>query len=50
MFHKEKKYGRIHVTLDAYFMGPDLVVLISGGVRPHLGTITAGARLEPIFR
>jgi hypothetical protein len=29
-------------------MGEDIVVLISGGDQPHLGTITAGARLEPI--
>jgi hypothetical protein len=25
-----------------------MLILISGGDRPHLGTITAGARLEPI--
>lgn len=48
MIHIEKKQGRIELTLDAYFMGEDLVVLISGGDRPHLGTITAGARLEPL--
>lgn len=36
------------MTLDAHFMGEDLVVLISGGDRPHLGTISAGSRLEPI--
>lgn len=48
MIHLEKKQGRIHLQLDAYFMGEDLVVLIYGGDRPHLGTITAGARLEPI--
>jgi len=48
MIHIEKHEGRIHLTLDAYFMGEDLVVLISGGDRPHLGTITAGARLEPL--
>ncbi len=29
-------------------MGEDLVVMIYGGDRPHLGTITAGARLEPL--
>lgn len=48
MIHKEKTQGRIHVTLDAYFMGADLLVLITGGDKPHLGTITAGSRLEPI--
>lgn len=48
MIHKEKNEGRIHVALDAYFMGEDLLILITGGDRPHLGTITAGARLEPI--
>lgn len=48
MIHIEKHEGRIHLTLDAYYMGEDLVVLISGGDRPHLGTITAGARLEPL--
>ena len=48
MIHLEKKQGRIALTLDAYFMGEDLVILISGGDRPHLGTITAGARLEPL--
>ncbi|WP_112179779.1 MULTISPECIES: hypothetical protein [Paraliobacillus] len=48
MIHKEKSQGEIHVELDAYFMGEDLVLLISGGDQPHLGTITAGARLEPI--
>lgn len=48
MIHKEKTQGRIHVILDAYFMGEDLLILITGGDRPHLGTITAGARLEPI--
>ena len=47
MIHIEKKQGRIHLTLDAYFMGEDLVVLISGGDQP-VGTITAGARLEPL--
>ncbi|WP_428912411.1 hypothetical protein [Niallia sp. Krafla_26] len=48
MIHLEKIQGRITLTLDAYYMGEDLVVLISGGDRPHLGTITAGARLEPL--
>ncbi|WP_312093460.1 hypothetical protein [Niallia sp.] len=48
MIHREKKSGRIHVVLDAYFMGEDLLLFLSGGDRPHLGTITAGARLEPI--
>lgn len=48
MIHKEKIHGRIHVKLDAFFMGEDLLVMITGGDRPHLGTITAGARLEPI--
>ena len=47
MIHIEKQSGRIHLILDAYPMGEDLVVMISGGDRPHLGTITAGARLEP---
>lgn len=48
MIHIEKKQGRILLKLDAYFMGEDLVVLLYGGDKPHLGTITAGARLEPI--
>jgi hypothetical protein len=48
MIHIEKDNGRIHLILDAYFMGEDLVVLLYGGDRPHLGTITAGARLEPL--
>lgn len=48
VIHIEKKQGRIHLILDACFMGEDLVVMISGGDRPHLGTITAGARLEPL--
>ncbi|MBE0337729.1 prenylated flavin chaperone LpdD [Paenibacillus sp. 23TSA30-6] len=48
MIHLEKESGRIRLVLDAYFMGEDIVVLISGGDQPHLGTITAGARLEPI--
>jgi hypothetical protein len=48
MIHIEKKQGRIHLILDAYFMGKDIVVMISGGDRPHLGTITAGHRLEPL--
>ncbi|MEK3788575.1 MULTISPECIES: hypothetical protein [Paenibacillus] len=48
MIHLERSMGRIHLTLDAIHMGEDIVVCISGGDRPHLGTITAGARLEPI--
>lgn len=48
MIEIEKKSGRIHLHLRALAMGEDLVVLISGGDRPHLGTITAGARLEPL--
>jgi hypothetical protein len=48
MIHLEKKHGRIQLVLDAYYMGKDLVVMISGGDQPHLGTITAGARLEPL--
>ncbi len=48
VIHLEKKYGRIRLILEACFMGEDLVVMISGGDRPHLGTITAGARLEPL--
>lgn len=44
----EQKQGRIELALDAYFMGNDLVVLLYGGDLPHLGTITAGARLEPL--
>lgn len=48
MIHLTKEIGRIRLELDAYFMGGDIVVLISGGDQPHLGTITAGARLEPI--
>ncbi|WP_454193039.1 prenylated flavin chaperone LpdD [Paenibacillus sp. Marseille-Q7038] len=48
MIELEKKSGRIHLQLRALFMGEDIVVLITGGDRPHLGTITAGARLEPL--
>lgn len=48
VIHLEKKHGRIQLVLDAYPMGTDLVVMISGGDQPHLGTITAGARLEPL--
>jgi len=48
MIHIEKNKGRAHLILDAYPMGEDLVVMISGGDTPHLGTITAGARLEPL--
>jgi hypothetical protein len=48
VIHIEQHEGRIHLNLDAYFMGEDLVVLVYGGDRPHLGTITAGARLEPL--
>jgi hypothetical protein len=44
----EKGMGRIKLTLRAYFMGEDLCILITGGDKPHLGTVTAGARLEPI--
>lgn len=48
MIHLERTAGRIRLVLDAYFMGEDVVVLLSGGDRPHLGTITAGTRLEPL--
>lgn len=48
MIHIEKRVGRIYLYLDAYFMGEDIVVLVTGADRPHLGTITAGARLEPL--
>jgi hypothetical protein len=48
VIHLEKNQGRIHLVLEACYMGNDLVVMISGGDRPHLGTITAGARLEPL--
>lgn len=48
MIHLEKTKGRVHLVLDACFMGEDIVVMISGGDRPHLGTISAGARLEPM--
>lgn len=46
--HLSKTQGRIQLQLDAYFMGEDLVVMLYGGDRPHLGTLTAGARLEPL--
>lgn len=48
MIQIEKQLNRLKMTLTAYYMGEDLCVLITGGDRPHLGTITAGARLEPI--
>ncbi|MDP4098357.1 hypothetical protein OIN60_16495 [Paenibacillus sp. P96] len=48
MIHLERTAGRIRLVLNAYFMGEDIVVLLSGGDRPHLGTITAGSRLEPL--
>lgn len=45
MIHIHKNRGRIYIQMDAYHMGTeDIVILISGGDRPHLGTITAGTQ------
>lgn len=49
MIHIHKSRGRIEIQLDAYLMGTDdVVILISGGDRPHLGTITSGTRDQPL--
>lgn len=49
MIHMQKQIGRIQISIDAYFMGKeDVVVLISGGDVPHLGTITASSSKEPL--
>ncbi|MFD1989311.1 hypothetical protein ACFSGI_05030 [Paenibacillus nicotianae] len=49
MIHIHKNRGRIYIQMDAYHMGTeDIVILISGGDRPHLGTITAGTQNQPL--
>ena len=49
MIHIHKSKGRIEIKMDAYRMGTDdVVILISGGDRPHLGTITAGTKDQPL--
>lgn len=46
MIHVEKKQGRIHLILDAYFMGTDIVVMISGDDQPHLEPLQQGTDLN----
>lgn len=49
MIHIYKSRGRIEIQMDAYLMGTDdVVILISGGDRPHLGTITTGTKDKPL--
>lgn len=49
MIHIHKSRGRIYIQMDAYHMGvDDIVILISGGDRPHLGTITTGTHNQPL--
>ncbi|MDN4618885.1 hypothetical protein QCD85_12300 [Paenibacillus sp. PsM32] len=49
MIHIHKSRGRIQIQMDVYYMGTDdIVILISGGDRPHIGTITAGTPNQPL--
>jgi hypothetical protein len=46
MIRVHRKKGRLEIKAEAYRMGKDLCVIITGGDIPHLGAVTIGSRCE----
>lgn len=42
MINLNKKLGRVSIDLKATYVGEDLIIIISGGDRPHVGAISYG--------
>ena len=42
MINIDKKLGRISINLKAMYVGDDLLIVLSGGDRPHIGGISYG--------
>lgn len=42
MINLNRKLERVNIDLRANYVGEDLIIIISGGDRPHLGSISYG--------
>lgn len=42
MINLNRKLGRVNIDLKANYVGEDLIIIISGGDRPHVGAISYG--------
>ncbi|WP_297134131.1 prenylated flavin chaperone LpdD [Terrisporobacter sp.] len=42
MINIDKKLGRINLNLKAMYVGEDLLIVLSGGDRPHIGGLSYG--------
>lgn len=42
MINLSRKIGRVNIDLKANYVGKDLIIIISGGDRPHVGAISYG--------
>lgn len=42
MINLNRKLGRVKINLKATYVGEDLIIIISGGDRPHVGVISYG--------
>jgi hypothetical protein len=36
--------GRINLKLNAFLLGEDLCIIVTGGDKPHLGAVTVGSK------
>lgn len=42
MINLSKTLGRVNIDLKATYVGEDLIIIISGGDRPHIGAVSYG--------
>ena len=48
MINLNRKKGRVNIDLKATYVGEDLIIIISGGDRPHVGAISYGGQVLKI--
>ena len=44
MINLNRKIGRVNIDLKGTYVGEDLIIIISGGDRPHIGSISYGGQ------
>lgn len=44
MIKLNRKIGRVNIDLKGTYVGEDLIIIISGGDRPHVGAVSYGGQ------
>ena len=44
-----KELGRIRIEAEIHYIGRDIVILLSGGERPHIGALACGNKKDGIL-